>query len=473
MLTIKINAVDKTSSIEWSTFEIRKGLTKEPSSLFFTLKVHSGKPYIPNLGEEVEIFDEATKIFGGYVVEAERKIDGKVKRYEIICKDYQYALDRRLVSKIYSADYAGNTVKSIISDFTTGFTTTNVETGVTVDKITFNYSAISKAIQDLADRVGFDWYVDQNKDIHFFNPEGQFAPFELNDEGGNFYWNSIQFNTNINNIKNFVTVRGGMEALGAITDKRKGDGQRRIFDIGYEYTNFTVKKDNVVQTLGKDGVDDSETVDVLYNPSNHTIIFREDNKPADGIIVEWSGNAVRPVIVADGNYNSIAAYGRFDFMFIDKSITTTTEARQRVQVELKKFEADTNELVFITNKNGLKVGQRIRLNSNYWGIDKWFTIKRILLKVRDPNAAEKEYIVNCSGSEVIGIVDILSKLLVDNQIKQIVVNQYEVVNRYMTLSDIFKMADVAPVFKDRETGPWYVADSNIPVGKVGFCQVIN
>lgn len=473
MLTIKINGVDKSNQIDWGSFELINVLTKEVDTFSFLLRVHSGKTYLPTIGQEIEIFDGATKIYGGYIVEFERKIEGKVKKYSITCKDYHYALDRRLVFRNYSNQSAGSIVIDIINNFTTGFTTNNVKTGPTIEDIQFNYEQVSRAIQQIAERINWDWYVDENKDVHFFSKEDYLAPFELNDTEGNFIWNSIQLNTNINNIKNCVYIRGGMEMLGPKTFKKIADGTQRIFNLGYDFTNLTIKKGGVVQTLGKDGVDEPDTVDILYNPNNQTAIFRDDNKPANGVEVEWSGNASMPVVAQAKNLISISQFGLFEFLIRDKTIISNAEAKQRADAELVKFLVDTNEFVFRTRKDGLKVGQKMRFNSSYWEIDKWFTIKRVITKIINPITSEREYIVTCFGSEIIGIIDILGKLLSTDPNKNIEIFKNEILAKYFTVSDNFKMTDLTPTVKWRTGGPWYVKDANLPVGLAGFCQVIN
>ena len=50
-----------------------------------------------------------------------------------------------------------------------GFTTNHVQTGnFLIPSIKFNYQQPSKALQSLANLVGWDWFIDPNKDLHFF-----------------------------------------------------------------------------------------------------------------------------------------------------------------------------------------------------------------------------------------------------------------------------------------------------------------
>jgi len=453
-LTIKIAGIDRTKQIDWHSYQLINVLSREIDTLEFDLKVHSGKVYKPALAQEVEVFEGGVKIYGGYIIEILRKVEAMKEVWHIICKDYHYGLDRKLVYKSYFDKHAGTIVKDIIQTFTSGFTAFNVELGPRINSIRFNYENVSRAIQQVADRINYDWYVDQNRNLHFFSKESHIAPFKLDDTSGNFIWNSLNVTQHISQIKNQVFVQGGIQILGPKVFKYRGDGVTRSFSTVYEMTDLTVKKGGVVQTIGKDGVDDPAIVDVLYNPSKYVIIFREDNKPASGVEVEISGNASMPVFVQVGDYESIKKYGVFQFRIIDKSIVSQFEARQRALAELEKYKRETGEVTFRTRKDGLKVGQKILLSSSILGITKYFTINRIISRIEEPVSNKKLYEVSLIGSEQIGVIEVLKDLLLDQPAKNIEIAQYEILYRYFSIApDFFRIKDISLVTS--KTSPPY------------------
>jgi len=156
-MTININGVDKTSLVDWTSYEMINVLTKEIDTFSFSLKVHPGQTYKPTIGKEVTVYEGATKIYGGIITEIERKIEGLLQVWTIFCKDYTHLLDRKLVKEPYKEGYAGDIIKAIISKYTTGFTTNNVAQGPFIDSITFNYEQLSRAIQEIANRTYYDW----------------------------------------------------------------------------------------------------------------------------------------------------------------------------------------------------------------------------------------------------------------------------------------------------------------------------
>jgi hypothetical protein len=484
---IKINGVDRTSLIEWDSFELVQVLTKEVDTLSFRLKKHSRQTYSPNLTDEVEVYDGDTKIYGGIIIEISETSEGLLRNIEVTCKDYSHLLDRKLVVESYEAGrttklYAGDIIRDIISRYAPGFTTNHVATGPKIESIKFNYTPVTKAIQEICDQVGYDWYVDENKDIHFFSEEQHVAPFELNDTEGNFVWNSLTIRKDISQLRNAVYVRGGdytVKLTPQEGEKYTADGQQRFFPLAHAFNldvDFKVEiSTNGGQTWidlneGMYGKDDPNMYDVLYDPNKKFIAFREDNKPASGTIVRVSGNFTLPIIVYVREESSIAKYGEYQYREVDKSIKSIEEAKQRARRILNDYAKNTTEANFTTYKNGLRVGQRIRVNSEIRGIDEWFTINRIVTKVRNAETGEREYQVSMIASETKGIIDVLTKLLETDPSKNIEIQKGEILDKYTTLVEGFGFADLVPTARDRLSGPWYVADSNLPIGKTDFSQ---
>ena len=201
-LTLKVNDVDKTSNIEWSTLEKQDVLTKEPDRLEFKIKNYGSKTYRPLLGDEVTMFDGVTKIFGGIVVETNEENTAIVKYFTVLCKDYQQIMDRKLVNKTYTNMTVDDIIADMNSLYLTGFTTVNVNATDVIRKIVFNDEQPSKCIQKLADMIGdCDWYVDYNKDINFFKEHAVSAPYNLDDDSGNYTFGTLRISRNINQIR--------------------------------------------------------------------------------------------------------------------------------------------------------------------------------------------------------------------------------------------------------------------------------
>jgi hypothetical protein len=468
MITLKINGIDRSNSVDWESLVWDSVLTKEVDRLEFVIKNTPGKT-IPALNDTIELFEDGQKIFGGSLVERnERVIGGRLIGYECRAKDWSHKLDGKLVTKSYSNQTAKSIVLDIINTFTSGFTTNNVKGDtITVGSIKFNYEQVSRALTQLADQIGWDWYVDANKDIHFFDEETAVAPFNLDDNSGNFEWGSLEINQTVLNLKNHIFVRGGeykktineSEAI----DKYKGDGTRQVFQLAYRYDNITVKKNGVVQTIGTDQQTDPATVDALYNFNEKFIKFT--NAPASGDSIVIYGDAYIPIIASVRDQISINTYGEFQHAVVDKSITSVAEAQSRAKSELKKFSESVNEAQFKTTRPGLRVGQKIRVVSAIRGIDKTFKINRIKAKARGNDHLEYEVRMIASGD--ITFTDIMVELLGKDK-KNIVIASNEVLQRLEYFAENVNLVEAINTYKRTRPYTWGVGGSNDLIAPRGW-----
>lgn len=445
-LILKVNDVDKSDQVEWPSIKKMDVLTKEPDRLEFRIKNYGSKTYRPALNDEVTLFDGATKIFGGTVAETHETNEGLLKYFEVVCTDYQRTMDMKLVNKTYTS----TTVDAIIADFIAnylpaGFTDTNVQGLAAIDKMVFNDEAPSKCLQRLAEYLGtYDWYVDYNKDIHFFPEGSEPAPFNLDDSSGNYIFGSLRLEKNINQLRNTIIVRGGDKESGTLTDTKIADGDQRTFVAKPGLKNLTIEVDDGggfdTQTIGADGVDDPATKDVLYNTNNGFIIFRADNKPAATYKVRWSGTQVYPIKIIRRDLASVALYGEWQYIIRDATIKSETAAKQRAAAEIAKYGTPANEGVFRTYTSGLRSGQTINVQSTALGISTMtFKIVRCIFTARSIDAFEYE--VHLLASEDVGILDVLSKLLVSDPATQFETLENEVIVQAEAWEETMTMAE--------------------------------
>lgn len=460
-LILKINGTDRSNYVKWDTLQKTEILTKEVDRMEFEILKTPSKTAIPDISDEVTLEENGNKIFGGVIVERnEVNKGGTLLGYQIRCKDYSQFLDRKVVTKNYENQTARAIVLDIIGTFTNGFTTTNVALSTpTIKSIKFNYEQVTRSLSQLSDQIGWDWYVDYDKDIHFFDEETSLAPFNLDDTSGNFEWNTLEINKNLLQAKNAVYVRGGEYkktiAEGDAIDKYVGDGTRTTFQLAYKYDNITVKKGGVVQTVGTDQQTDPSSVDVLYNFNEKFIKFTV--APSNGTQVAVYGDAFIPIIALVRDQISITTYGEYQAALVDKSIASVSEAQTRAKAELKKYSQTVFEARFKTTKTGLRVGQKIAINSAIRNISKNFKINRIVGKARGNDHMEYETFLIASGQ--ISFTDIMVNLLGQDK-KNIVIATNEVLQRLESFFEAVAIADATVSSKDSPPYKWGLGSSN-------------
>jgi hypothetical protein len=126
-----------------------------------------GQAVIVTLGSQNSLQHE----FAGPILSITQSYVGTpaVAQYEISAIDYTWLLNRRKVLKRYTNQSASAIAADLLATFTSGFTSTRVETGLAVlDEITFTNQTVTEALTNLAKRVGAYWYVDYARVLHFF-----------------------------------------------------------------------------------------------------------------------------------------------------------------------------------------------------------------------------------------------------------------------------------------------------------------
>lgn len=442
---ITIDGVDRTNKIDWPSIEKQEVLTKEPDTLTFLIRHYGTKNYRPNLNEEVIFTDGSDKVFGGVIVEILEGIEGLAQYLTIICKDYTEILDGQLVSRTYTGETADDIIADMIDSFADGlgFTTTNVNAPIIVDKIVFNYLPISKCLEKLADYLqSYDWYVDYDKDIHFFNTNTETSPFDLTDTNGKYIFNSLNIKNESHQIRNEIYIRGGeIESASDRTEYFNGDGTRTIFALGSKFSSLpTVVVNAVSKTVGLDFLSNDADFQCMWDFNHKTIRFTSGNIPASGTNnVVVTGTPLFPLLFRKRDEASILEFGLKQFMIVDKTIETIDAASQRADTELEKFANPAKIGSFRTTENGLRVGQTINIQSAIRNnLDQDFRIVSIRTVMRTHDAFE--HTVQILASEDKGINDILTKLLINNPADQLDVGA-ENIQRFQSFNESLGVSD--------------------------------
>jgi hypothetical protein len=344
-----------------------------------------------------------------------------------------------VVKKNYAGEDPHDIVVDLISTYCPGFTTNHVQVGnFLVSTIKFNYQFPSRCLEALAKQIGWDWYIDADKDVHFYFAEGNPAssseitpaPIVIDDTTGDIEWPTLDVQVDISNMKNAVYVVGGTYAknfvLGpnpaatppqyAPVDVYTSVAGTFVYPLAYPYdqSTLTITLAGAGQSIGTDQQTDPTTVQVLYNDSGRFIRFTSDPGSGNQIIVQ--GEAQIPILAFVSDAASIAAYGEFQDAIVDTSILSIQEAQERAQADIDMFGDPVYTVKFNTISpytNQLSIGQQITLNSAKFGVsNKMLIIKQINFVARTKFQLEAQ--VQCLGSDNVSFNDIMLTLLQQN-----------------------------------------------------------
>ena len=430
-------------------------LTKSKGSFTFSIKVPNAPTLpanMPSYGDEIyvnyTINGNKQLIFGGTLVTIEPIVAGGVLLYyQCTVMDWGYLLDSKVVKKNYAGMDPHDIVVDLVTNFCpAGFTTNHVQVGnFLVSTIQFNYQQPSKALQALAQQIGWDWYIDPSKDVHFYFAEGTpassseiiAAPIIIDDTSGQIEWPTLDVQVDITNMKNAVYVVGGTYAKDFVVGPNPAAVPPQyapvdvyttvagtfVYPLAYPYTQstMTVTLAGTGQSIGTDQQTDPTTVEVLYNDTGRFIRFTTDPGSGHQIIIQ--GEAQIPILAYVTNPASIATMaallgtdGIIEDSIVDSKILSVQEAQERAQADIDMFGHPVFTVKFSTIhelSNQLFIGQQIILNSAKFGIsNKSLIIKQINFVARTPFQLESQ--VQCLGSDSVTYNDIMLQLLQQN-----------------------------------------------------------
>ena len=436
--SIVINDIDRTTDVLAGTIIIEDVINDKQNTCKLKLVDRSGNG-IPLTDQEIVITDnDGTVIFGGYVITVSMssiKADGTVVA-SLGCVDYTRLLDSNLVHRTYENMTDAAIIADIVSRYCPGLgiTTTNVVEGVTVDQISFNYLQPSQCIRQICDLTGRSWYIDYEKDIHYFPLTTNPAPFDIDSSNSDYI--GLKVSKDSSQIKNRVYVRGGTKLSDPTTYIEAGDGEKTIFVLPEKPHDVTVEVDRgsgyVEETVGIKNIDLSG-YDWYLN-------FQEKYLEQDsGEAVLTSAHKLKvtysydiPILVAIEDKDSIEEVGQREFAIFDKAIKTTQAARDRATAELTDYANRMIEGDFTTHETGFISGQYININLSAYGINDDYIIQRVT--TTSQGAGKFIYHIQIASAKTMGIIRFLIELLEANK-NLIELDDNEVIDELLNVSD--------------------------------------
>jgi hypothetical protein len=186
-LTITVGGSDITAYVDVRSLSIEEVATGGlVATCRFSVRDHSGTVTIDEK-DTVEIDDDGTTIFAGEVVECTDGQEGISKTWHVVCQDNNILLDETVVeSESYEATVSD---AFILGDATYGLfpqyrsdidASTYVSTiDASMEAVEFVGMTLRECLDDLCRRTGGRYYVDYDKNLHYFATENNPAGFSL------------------------------------------------------------------------------------------------------------------------------------------------------------------------------------------------------------------------------------------------------------------------------------------------------
>jgi hypothetical protein len=371
-----------------------------------------------NIGQIITWYDGATKEFEGVIVSTKRRtIPGFNNQPTIIftdmrCVDYAYLLDRILVKEIFAESQAADvTAAFIVDNYTTGFTRNNIQTGAAgLPQQVFDYVPVTDAITQLARSSGWGWYVDFNRDVHFFAIETHIAPVPIldldNDTGTIVTIEGVE--SSIEQMRNRVFLKDFRILLSnPYTETFVGDGTARYFGLHMEpsvdLSDTVLKVNGGAQSLlydfldGQpgDGVTASGTA--YWCQTNWGIRFPDGSTPAPGTRIDAIYSAYSPENLYEIDdipsqqfmEMQLGELGVFEYLHNanDLRVDGYNPIEYQGRILLSLYSPIFTQIVFKTQVKGWQASHTLVVNSVINGFDnKTMYVTSISKKPLTPNA---------------------------------------------------------------------------------------
>lgn len=423
MITILIKNIDRTSNVIWPGLKIVDNINQKVNECSFKVRSYEGKTYHPDINDEIVILNGSNKIFAGDIVKVSREMESaNVEVFSIKASDYTKRL-RKIVTESYKSKSVDYIIDDLIDRYAPGFTINNVSCPIVLPSISFNNLSLSDCLEKISKRTNYFWYADYDKDIHFFSKAGEVAPFGVTDTNGNCITNSLKITEDVTQIRNRIRIRGNNVAGSPRSEYFDGDGSNTIFRLANKFAELpTVTVGGVTKTVGVDFLDQEDSFDCFWNYIEKYVRFKTTTAPASGsknVII--TGSPTNPIIVQAEDTRSIESLktdsfdGIFEYYIKDETIKTVDEARQRALAELESYANTLNEGSFRTYTDGLKSGQKIRIQSDRRGMDDYYLIQSVSMSILTKDSFE--YSVEIATMKTMGITYFLQNLLLKGKVE--------------------------------------------------------
>lgn len=405
--TVMIKGEDITDHCYINSFRKVDAITNEVDTLSFKMIDRTGTSK-PLEGEEITVFyqpDLATTPvvwFSGEVstctpvelVSGYRKFD-----YEIYCVDWKKRFSKNLVIETYENKTTGYIIADLLSRYAHEFTGYNVKSGKTIDKITFNYEAFNKCIERLAEIDYFDWYIDDEKDMHYFDSGVQYAPYQLVETDATGDYKNLKIKGDASQLRNVVNVRGGVYLSTVYNDdiQEAIDGQL-VFGLKYKPHNpvtVYVSTDGganwVLKTLGIDNIS-TAGAEFVVNYNDKLIKCLDHAALSAGHLLKCTYKYEIQVLTSDRDDNSIeerkaieGGDGIHEYSISDPSLETLNAAHDRALADLQEYAYVKISGSYETGQDGYRSGQTLVLNLPTWGYTGEYLIQKVSSQLREHN----------------------------------------------------------------------------------------
>lgn len=343
-------------------------------------------------GDSVEIFNDSIKIFGGLISTINR-FEGEPNKvyYSINAIDYSALTDRRLVVDSIENQTTGWIVTNVLLPILAeeGVTAGDIQDGIVATKVRFNRIKVSDALEQLKTLAGFNWNIDKDRKLNFFDNATNLAPVVINNDSSIYAFNQMQ---TLDQYRNRQYIRGGQGTTATQSKEEptpKPDGVSRKFFLRYPIAEKPeIFIDSVAvdpNDIGINSVDDDKKW--YYEIGKDFLIQDRTETPLSTEVIESDykgffnllGLSEDPAQIDQRKAVESGTSGIYESLTVEQSITTSDAATQFSEGLLNKYGEIEDKVSFITEIPNIEAGQLLPIQKSLFGINDNFLIESVTI----------------------------------------------------------------------------------------------
>ncbi|MEN6349341.1 MAG: glycine-rich domain-containing protein [Syntrophomonas sp.] len=433
-----IAGVDRWPDYRRGTIQVNQVLTYQVDNCTMNIKGEKPQGGSEIILEDTSLSDQ--RLFAGIIVRPEIVRDKAPQVWKIDCQDYTVQMDKRLVVESYDGWAADAIARDIVNKYCPGFSVDGIMSGAPIVESTgteLSYKRPSECMKWLCDYIGWHWYVDYYKVVHFFQPENLSSPAPMSlQPGGKF----DDFNVSIDHqgLRNRVYVRGGTMPSDPQTIEWKADGVARQWVLPWAPHDCSLQVAGVSKSIGIDSVDEDATKDYVVNLGEKYIrCCAQTTTPVEGSTISLTGKQDIDVITMVEDLDSQAAIaaieggdGVYEHVINDDTLTTIEAAEAAGLADLREWANPKTTGSFTSTVYGWRPGQLVPIELPDRGVNSVFLIQKVGITLSD--AGKWLYRIEYGG-RLLGIADFLKALVSTQQKKQL--NETGIIHKASVLEE--------------------------------------
>jgi len=227
------------------------------------------------VGSDVQI-TQAGNVFRGWVVKPPKTLSGVLRTLELDGTTYTARTQKIVVTESYTNVAISDIVIDLFTKYAPWATCNNVQACSTVITIGFAEAYLWDAMTQHCQISSYDWFIDENLDVNFFDRATRINPIVLSQVNGNYKKGTATFTPDASKLVNRLWVKGGNATSDPFAQSITASGTTPIplfyTPVAAAGTDVTVTIGGVAKTVGIQNKDKAGTMDFLLNTNQKVLV---------------------------------------------------------------------------------------------------------------------------------------------------------------------------------------------------------